>query len=211
MGEDKRKFIIEHLMKPGFITWEGQEMILEENEESGRTKLAVKLWSKHNLCIANVDKKNTVLLFFREDEASSMRKRVDHMIFEHQQDNRWKLHLIEMKGSVGEKKWKDIKGKFRASYLLGRAIAGMLDLELSEAVMYTTFDKVQFTPLETMPSARRTRSGRTLVRMEEEWEGKRFGLNFGERVSFMHVPVPMRRNEEGILIGNLVEKTSSVE
>lgn len=181
-------------------------MILEENEDSGKTKLMVKLCSKENLCIANVDKKNTIFQFFREDEACSMKKRVDHMIFEHQPNHCWKLHLIEMKSSVGEKKWKDIKGKFRASFLLGQAVAGMLELEISETVMYTTFDKVQFAPLDTMPSARRVRSGKTLIRMEDEWNGKRFGLNFGERISFMHIPVPMNRNEEGILMGTLMEK-----
>ena len=99
------------------------------------------------------------------------------MIFERKRDGSVKLHLIEMKSSVGERKWVEVKGKFRASYLLALALAGMLALSVSETVMYTTFEKVEFRPLETMPSARRLKSGEPLFRMEEEWSGMRFGLN----------------------------------
>ena len=66
-----------------------------------------------------------------------MYKRVDHLIFERQNGNQWKLYLIEMKGSVGEEKWVEIKGKFRASYLVAQALAGMLELDIAEATMYT--------------------------------------------------------------------------
>ena len=45
--------------------------------------------------------------------------------------------MIEMKGSVGEEKWAEIKGKFRASYLVAQALAGMLELDIAEATMYT--------------------------------------------------------------------------
>ena len=127
------------------------------------------------------------------------------MTFERQCEDKWKLHLIEMKGSVGERKWDEIKGKFRASYLVAQAIAGMLEVKITETVMYTTFEKVQFAPSDTMPSARRVRSGETLVRMKDEWAGARFGLNFGERTPFIHKAIQMTRNEEGILAGDLME------
>lgn len=144
-------------------------------------------------------------LIFQTIKMKSMYKRVDHMIFERQCEDKWKLHLIEMKGSVGERKWDEIKGKFRASYLVAQAIAGMLEVKITETVMYTTFEKVQFAPSDTMPSARRVRSGETLVRMKDEWAGARFGLNFGERTPFIHKAIQMTRNEEGILAGDLME------
>ena len=167
--------------------------------------MKVKLASEDNLCIANVDKKKTDFQFLQTIKMKSMYKRVDHMIFERQCEDKWKLHLIEMKGSVGERKWDEIKGKFRASYLVAQAIAGMLEVKITETVMYTTFEKVQFAPSDTMPSARRVRSGETLVRMKDEWAGARFGLNFGERTPFIHKAIQMTRNEEGILAGDLME------
>lgn len=119
--------------------------------------------------------------------------------------DKWKLYLIEMKGSVGKKKWDEVKGKFRASYLLAQAIAGMLELDVVETVMYTTFEKVQFFPPDTMPAARRGTVGGRYIRMEQEWDGDGFGLNFGERISFVHKPVRMERNGTGVLNGNLID------
>lgn len=205
MGKDRRRFIIHELMKPGFITEENQEMVLIESEESGKSELKVRLALSDNLCISNVDKKNTEIQFFQNDQRKSMNKRVDHIIFEHQGDDIWKLYLIEMKSSVGTKKWREIKGKFRASYLLSQAVAGMLELKISETRMYTTFERVQFLPSETIPTARRVKSGVQLVRMEEEWSGQRFGLNFGECVPFVHTPIQMVRDENGVLTGCLIE------
>lgn len=206
MEQDKREFIIHTLMRPDFIVDAGRKLLLKEEEESGKSELHVHLLSDANLVIANVDQKYTKLFFFQKEKAKSMYKRVDHMIFERQKDGRWKLHLIEMKGSVGEPKWVEIKGKFRASYLLAQALAGMLELMISETVMYTTFERVKFAHSDTMPSARRSRLGEAPVCMQEEWNGRRFGLNFGMRIPFRHIPVPMKRNRDGILVGNLEER-----
>ena len=104
-------------MMPGFIEKYTHEIWLEEYEDTGRSKLEVSLPSENNLCIANVDKKKTEMLFFQTDKLKSMYKRVDHIIFESQKSNKWRLHLIEMKGSVGEGKWAEIKGKFRISFV----------------------------------------------------------------------------------------------
>ena len=203
MGNTKREFIIKDLMVQDFIVQEGREVLLAETDETGRSELLVKLASDDNLCIANMDKKKTDLLFFQEGKTKSMYKRVDHLIFERQQGNQWKLHLIEMKGSVSQEKWVEIKGKFRASYLVAQALAGMLEMDISETTMYTTYERVEFAHSDTMPTARHGRLGIPQVRMEEEWKGTRFGLNFGERISFDHVPVKMERDKGGMLAGQL--------
>lgn len=130
-----------------------------------------------------------------------MFKRVDHIIFEHTPDDKWKLHLIEMKSSVGNDKWIEIKGKFRASYLFAQGIAAMLEMQIEETCMYTTYEKVHFSLPETMPAARRLPLGGTLVKPEEEWDGSKFGLNFGTRIRFMHNPIHMERNAEDVLTG----------
>lgn len=202
MEKSTRDYIIKELFTPGFIEYQQGEILLEETEESGKSELRVQLKSDENLCITNVDKKHTNLLFFQEHK--SLDKRVDHMIFERQKEDLWKLYLIEMKSSVGANKWIEVKGKFRASYLLAQAIAGMLELTITETVMYTTFEKVKFRPLDTTPTARRVRSGQSLIPMEAEWKGEKFGLNFGTRISFRHVPLLMYK-QEGCLKGVLAE------
>ena len=206
MGNTKREFIIKDFMVQDFIVQEGREVLLAETDETGKSELCVQLASDDNLCIANLDKKKTDVLFFQAGQEKSLFKRADHMIFEKRQGNQWKLHLIEMKGSVGQEKWVEIKGKFRASYLVAQAIAGMLELDIAETVMYTTYERVEFEHSDTMPTARHGRLGIPQVRMEEEWEGKRFGLNFGERIPFDHIPIKMERNMNGVLTGKWKEQ-----
>lgn len=125
--------------------------------------------SNNNLIIRNVDKKHREIYFFQNSKIKSMFKRVDHIIFENLSDNNWKIHLIEMKSSVGNEKWNEVKGKFRASYLLAQSIATMLEMNILETCMYTTYEKVHLSFSETMPSARRLLLGNKLVSPQNEW------------------------------------------
>ncbi|RKQ22479.1 MULTISPECIES: hypothetical protein [Clostridia] len=198
----KRKYIIDNLFVDNFIEFESRIIYLEEKEDSGKSLLEIQLNKDGNLSIKNVDMKNTRMYYFKSDKVFSMNKRVDHIIFEYVSENDWKLHLIEMKSSVGRKKWNEIKGKFRASYLLAQGIAAMLELNIVSTHMYTSYEKVQLEVSDTLPSERRMRIGEHYVKPEEEWEGDKFALNFGERLTFEHIPIQMTRNEEDILIGN---------
>lgn len=174
---------------------------LEEAEDSGRSILTFVLKSDSNISIKNVDKKHTDMYFFQTGSAKSMFKRVDHIIFEYRPDEKWRVHLIEMKSKVGHSTWIDIRGKFRASYLLTQAIAAMLDMEIEEVLMYTTYENVDLTCEDTMPSSRRMPVGKEYIRPEDEWSGGKLGLNFGARYPFVHKPIQMRRNGENILVG----------
>lgn len=203
-NDKNRNYIIKELMKEGFIVPKSRDIRLLELEDTGKSELTMHLMSEYNLCIENADKQKTEMHFFQTDAKKSLYKRVDHMIFSRQSEDEWKLYLIEMKSSVGRRKWGEVKGKFRSSYLLGLAIAGMLELKLSETVMYTTYEKVAFHPPDTMPSARRMPLGRASVSMEEEWHGGRFSLNLGERIYFKHIPVQMQKMN-GLLAGHFSE------
>ncbi len=66
MKNCRRNFIIDELMVQGFIEYKDQEILLEENDEGGESELRVMLTSERNLCIANVDKKNTEFQFFQK-------------------------------------------------------------------------------------------------------------------------------------------------
>lgn len=191
------EFIIENLFKENFIEKIQDEVCLEETESTGRTKLIVQMDSLDNYCIKNPDNNGMTNIGFFRDECS-MQKRVDHIIFEKKQDGLWTIHLIEMKTTVREKKWVEIKGKFRASLLLSEAIASMLKMNIECVKMYTTFEIVNLKCDAHSPAAHRGRVGRKMVRAEDEWNGKDFGLNFGERINFQHTPIKMERNEDGL-------------
>lgn len=191
-------------MTPDFISQASNCIILEELEETGRSELQVHLISKESLCIKNVDKKHTEIYFFNKEKGKSLFKRVDHIIYEHLSQNNWKLHLIEMKSSVGFEKWIEIKGKFRASYLLAQGIASMLEMNIAKTCLYTTYERVDLKqPSSTMPTGRRPLVGVPQIKPVEEWSGGKCGLNFGVRMAFQHTPVQMIRNEDKILTGTL--------
>ncbi len=200
----KREFIIKELMVESFVEWESAIICLEESEDTGKSVLEFKLVSDGNLSIKNVDKKNTQIHFFQDVKGKSMFKRVDHIVFERLSDADWKLHLIEMKSSVGNDKWTEIKGKFRASYLLAQGIAAMLEMNIVETCMYTTYENVRFSLPETMPTARRLPLGEKLIKPQDEWDGSNFGLNLGARINFRHIPIKMEQNEHKVLTGECV-------
>lgn len=200
--DSKRNYIISELMEENFIESETDQIYLEEKEDSGKSILRWKLLSNQNFSIRNVDKKNTIIHFF--DEKKGMYKRVDHIFFENLGNNDWKIHLIEMKSSVKYNKWIEVKAKFRASYLLVQAIAAILSMNIKEVRMYTTYEKCNLDIPETMPTARRLFLGQKNVDPLDEWQGTDFGLNFGERIEFMHTPIQMVRNEMDILQGEFL-------
>ena len=200
--DSKRNYIINELMEENFIESETDQIYLEEKEDSGKSILRWKLLSNQNFSIRNVDKKNTIIHFF--DEKKGMYKRVDHIVFENIGNNDWKIHLIEMKSSVKYNKWIEVKAKFRASYLLVQAIAAILSMNIKEVRMYTTYEKCNLDIPETMPTARRLFLGQKNVDPLDEWQGIDFGLNFGERIEFMHTPIQMVRNEMDILQGEFL-------
>ena len=57
--------------------------------------------------------------------------------------------------------------------------------------------------IRQMPVERRLPVGGRHVRPQEEWNGEKFALNFGNRISFIHTPVQMRRNDKDVLVGKL--------
>lgn len=63
MDKNTREFIYNELFMAGFIEQKPGQIVLEETEETGRSELHVQLKSEENLCIANIDKKRTNILF----------------------------------------------------------------------------------------------------------------------------------------------------
>ena len=186
----------------GFFDDVSKEYKLTEDKDSGKSEIIFPCKSEKNLCISNFDGdgKPTILPFFKGDADLHLRKRVDHVIFELNQNQKFDVHLIEMKTTVGSKTWIEVKGKFRASYLTVKAIAAILDYEIENFCFYTTYEKVSLESKKENTVTRKARLGQAAIRPEEEWAGNKFGLNIGDRLSFKHKPIQMTRNSDGILI-----------
>lgn len=199
----REEFVSNKLFKDNFMIKVRREVCLEEEEKSGRTKLIVQLNSDDNYLIRNPDNNGMSHIgFFRTEKEFSMQKRVDHIVFEREAENQWMIHLIEMKTTVGMKTWQEIKGKFRASLLLAEAVAAMLDFNINKIKMYTTFENVNLKMDPYAPVSRRGNVGRKKTSPEDEWNGRDFTLNLGERILFQHKPVKVERDGE-VLLGTV--------
>ncbi len=64
------------------------------------------------------------------------------MLFEYiNQDDNWRIHIFELKRSVGEKEWGRIKKQFMGALQNALALAGVLDVcvNLGNVYVYTVF------------------------------------------------------------------------
>lgn len=179
---------------------------LKEEKDSGKSDLDVTIESD-NLCIYNFDDKKKCN-FLKTDKKHGMQKSVDHILFE-QIDNGWRLHLIEMKSSVGYNTWlESIKPKVRTSYLTSLAIAEFLGIKITDIVAYTTYDEEKFSANsnKTNPRAfvpllgKKARDPR-----KDEWEKDQLFLELGEEFKIVHKRIKMNKDEKtGVLLGKLV-------
>lgn len=190
----RTQFIIDELLKEDFVTVKEDDnvIILEENDDGGESRLEFRTKSNNTLTIENIDKKHTDMYFFKEGSKASMYKRVDHIIMDNVDEiaDKWDIYLIEMKSTVSDKTWIDVKGKFRASYLFICAFAAMLDININNIYMYTTYKKADFTS-ETIPTSKRVRTGTKNIPYIEEFQGNKFAIKLGQYISFKHIPILM--------------------
>lgn len=148
MDNQHINFMKEKILVDNFFELDCSEYILEESEETGKSKLKVQCENKNCLCIKNLDKKKTDLLFFKQTCFNDVTeksyntylfKRSDHLIIQCLENNDCNLHIIEMKtGMESTGKLYEVKGKFRATLLFAKGLLAILELNLKHVYMYTT-------------------------------------------------------------------------
>ena len=158
-----------------------------------------------NLCSEDYDHKGKCN-FLKKESPFKLRRSVDHVLLQ-KKEEKWILHLIEMKSKVDNKKWHEIKQKIRASYFNVRALEGVLGIHIDEIRTYTTYESTGFwnTDRSEDPKIMVAPLGKPMPPApEKEWENNIISVDVGAVMKFQHVAVKMQRTEEGDkLIGNL--------
>ena len=172
--------------------------------ETGRSKLHVDVRGD-NLCSEDYDHKGKCN-FLKKESPFKLRRSVDNVLLQ-KKEEKWILHLIEMKSKVDNKKWHEIKQKIRASYFNVRALEGVLGIHIDEIRTYTTYESTGFwnTDRSEDPKIMVAPLGKPMPPApEKEWENNIISVDVGAVMKFQHVAVKMQRTEEGDkLIGNL--------
>ena len=177
---------------------------LSEDSPSGKSKLNIFV-NGINLCLADFDNKKKCE-FLRDDKKYGMRRSSDHLLFQ-LKNNSWILHIIEMKTTVGNETWKDIKLKTRTTYLTALAISSFLGIDISEVCVYTTYEYEKFYSVQpaVSPYISKPHLGKPIEDYKKkEWDKNLINITIDKIISFPHQSIQMVRNEntnilEGIL------------
>lgn len=199
------QFALQNFIVDGYFLPMDNTYHLKEERDSGKSNLNVTI-KNPNLCIYDFDNKKKCN-FLRTEGKLGMQKSVDHILFENDSDI-WRIHLIEMKSTVGYKTWlESIKPKVRTSYLTALAIADFLGIQIQDVAAYTTYETEQFSTFRNLedPKAKVPPLGMVARNaLKDEWNKDCMYLNLGEEKKIKHKKIQMIRNVstnvlEGIL------------
>ena len=205
MYNKRIRFALDCFIMPGYFLDMAHTYHLKEEADSGKSDLEVTV-NCENLCIYDFDHKRKCN-FLRDDGRSGMQKSVDHILFENSAGN-WKLHLFEMKSSVGYQTWQgSVKPKIRTSYLTSLAIAEFLGIKISETLAYTTYETDRFSEEEIGANPKTVLPALGWAAhdaLRDEWQKDQIFLNLGEEIMIPHKKIHMTKNEDtGVLEGSL--------
>lgn len=206
MYDTRIQYALDHFILQDYFMSMEHLYHLKEEADSGKSDLKVTV-ERDNLCIYDFDHKKKCS-FLREDSKFGMQKSVDHILFENDIKS-WRLHLIEMKSTVGYRVWRQaIKPKIRTSYLTSLAIAEFLGIKIGEVVAYTTYESEKFDDAENSANPRvvfPVLGDAAYNPLEDEWKKERMILNIGKKIIIPHKKIQMIRNTQtGILEGSLL-------
>lgn len=205
MYEERVRYALDTFVEEDYFLSMQNEYHLKEEKDSGKSDLFVKI-GNDNLCIYDFDNKKKCN-FLRPDKKFGLQKSVDHMIFE-QRPEGWILHMIEMKSSVGNKTWIDIKLKVRASYLNAYALAKVLGIKIQEIYTYTTYEEEKFGTVAdtTSPKLFVPPLGKVVVDYKkDEWDKNQITIELGKKITLPHYGIKMERGTDGLVLkGTLV-------
>lgn len=207
MYDSRIRFAINHFIESDYFKEMSDTYTLEENSSSGKSILHLSVQGQ-NICVEDFDnKKKCEFVAARDFEGHNigMKKSVDHFILKKNSEGIWNLHMIEMKTSVGNSTWMDIKKKVRASYLNIKALCVFLGIEISGVYTITTYEEEKF---EGISEAADIRSHMPLLGVkaktfkDDEWDMNVININIDGDVLIPHRHYKMTRNADGYLEGN---------
>lgn len=193
---------------------ESMQYILEEKSEKGYTKLTV-IVSMPNLCMTSFDEVSSWNIV-KGDSDHGMKKGVDHVILTMDAEGEWKVHLIEMKTSMGEGTFRDVKTKVRADYFKVKAICMYLGIPLFDEniMVYVTYEqeKLGRTPCHTEnPATLKAQVGEKYESlMHSEWNQDKISVATAKKQVFHLKKIRMCRESSDNLQPSVLVKADGI-
>lgn len=176
---------------------------LKEIAESGKSLLVLNVEGT-NICVEEYDNKKRCE-FVRGAKKQGMKKCIDHFVLKYNGSD-WDLHMIEMKSSVGDKNWNDIKAKMRSSYLNIKAMCEFLGIHVDKVYTYTTYEKICFSTPENSADLMALYplfGEKATNSKQDEWDQGIINIKIDEIIKWPHKAIKMERDAVSGLQGRL--------
>lgn len=203
MYDSRIEFAINNFIEEGYLLPMNTSYDLEELSKEGKSILSVTV-NNENICVENYDTKKRCN-FLRVPKNYGMQKCIDHFLL-CKKEEAWDIHMIEMKTSVGNSTWLDVKHKMRSSYLNIKALCVFLGIKVGDVYAYTTFNKVAFEGMRDTANVKIhiPQLGKKAENFkDDEWNKGIIKVLIDDVVVFPHKGIQMARNTNGVLSANL--------
>lgn len=182
------------LLNDDLVQVSDSQLHLVEKREQGIADLELNLT---NPCILFKDLENRKLDYFKN------KKCADYVLYE-KKNEKWFLHIFEMKRSVGEKEWKKTKEQFKGAMQNALAIAGFLGIEMNmeDISVYSVYrnDKLKdYANPARLHHQMQHQGCRRIPDDCEDWDDQEIKLDFPGKEKFIHKKIPLNiENGTGI-------------
>lgn len=124
-------------------------------------------------------------------------KRADGMLFQPEQDGNWSVTLIELKKQVKYKEWENIKLQWHGAWLHALAIAGALEICLSDKVQGVVGYRAEKLGTNS-PDPIQSKLNIQAIKAQNEWVERKAILDEIGEISF--IPVQLDENGYGQVV-----------
>jgi len=216
--EDRISYALNNFLNHNTFPYDSNSSTYEllETAEEGKSRLFVHVGTTENICIKNYDdpKKFPKWGILNNSKKLHLSKCVDHFIFKRNQLGFWKLHIFEMKTSIGFETWNNIKYKLRASYLSIKAVAVYLGITIRDEniTTYTTYENDEKMAISKMNDPKVTLprvGGKAIDVKKDEWDAGFINIplivsesnpyDFYTTIRLQHKKILMNRAEDDFL------------
>lgn len=167
-----------------------KEFLLSETRKMGKARLTVKV-SGEAILFSCLDEDGGSSRFLKN------KKVADHLIVEYD-EGRWKIHIFEMKRSVGGESWKEMKKQFFGGLIRAYEFCGILgiDFDLDSVFLYSAFYRDRFQEKDSLIDARIRIREREKANVSE-WLEEKERVAISEGFVVRHRKIKLELNETG--------------
>ena len=209
MIEKRVTYALKNVLNEKYFESQQEWYELLEHDKSGKARIILNVGTTDNICVKNYDS-IPIWEILREGKKFHIRKRIDHFILR-KNSGIWELHMIEIKKTVRDNVWQDIKFQMSASYLTIKALLTFLGISIVEenVFAYTAYFEDKMIGNDSASEGVTTKVFKTGERLQnpkiEEWDAGFINILmidsngdvYSERLK--HTKIKMNVADNGIL------------